>query len=151
MSYIQGLLKAGKFSKLKARAAAGTTDQTSDAAIDMAGFDSVCVFASTGDATSGTVIELQVFGVATSAVTGGTELTDGTAVQTSTSATDADNKLLIVDIPRWDETLRYMYATFVIDTQNCESDGLYCIQYNAKDVPVTQGSSVSASGTVIAG
>jgi len=122
------------------------TDQTPAAALDMAGFDSVLVIASTGDATNGTVLELQIFGVTTDAVTGGTEITDGTAGATSASATDADDKLLIVDVHNWPAGYRYMYPTFVIDTQNCESDGIYAIQYNARDIPTTQGSTVLASG-----
>ena len=151
MSYIASLLKAGKFTKLKGRAAAGTTDQTPAAALDMQGFDSILYFASTGDATNGTVLELKVYGVTTSAVTGGTEITSSTTTQTSASATDADDKLLIADIARWNPAYRYTYCTWVIDTQNCESDGLDAIQYNARDLPVTQPASVSASGIVVAG
>jgi hypothetical protein len=150
MSYIASLLKAGKFSKLEARAAAGTTDLTSDV-LDMAGFDSVLFIASSGDATSGTVIEMQVFGNTANSGSGGTEVTDGTAAQTSTTGTDADNKLLIADIVRWNPAYRYAYGVFAIDTQNCEADGIYSIQYNARDLPVTQPASVGASGVVVAG
>lgn len=149
MSYIASLLKAGSFSKIEARAAAGTSDLTSDV-LDMAGFDSICIFASTGDATSGTVLELRVYGNTTNSDSGGTEVTSSTATQTSVSGTDADNKLLIVDVVRWNPTYRYVYAIFDPDTQNCECDGIYAIRYNARDLPVTQGSTVSASGIVIA-
>lgn len=148
---IQSLVKNAKFSKLKARAAAGTTDQTPAAAVDMAGFDSVAFIFSTGDGTSGTVLELQVYKVATDAVTGGTEVTTDDVTYTSTSATDADNKLMIADVCRWDGNYRYAYCTAVIDTQNCESDGLYAIQYNAKDVPVTQPASVLDSAAIVDG
>lgn len=143
------LLKSCKITKMKGRAAAGTTDQTPAAALDMTGFDSVMIIASTGDGTSGTVLELKVYGVATSAVTGGTEITSSSCTYTSTSATDADDKLLIVDVHR--PAYRYIYCTLVIDTQNCESDGLYAIQYNARDLPVSQPSSVLASALVLAG
>lgn len=151
MSYIASLLKAGKVTYMLGAAAAGVVDQTPATPLDMTGYDSVAVLALTGDCTSGSVQELKVFGVATSAVTGGTEQTSSTATFTSASATDGDNKVLIVDVTRWNPTLRYMYPTWVIDTQNCVSNGILAIQYNAKDLPVTQSSSVIASGVVVAG
>ncbi len=133
------LLKNCKFYKLEPRAAAGTTDLVSDT-VDMAGFDSVLFFASTGDATSGTVLELQVFGNTADSVSSPTpvELTNDSAQWTATSSSDTDNALIIVDIPKWNATYRYGYATLVIDTQNCECDGIYAIQYNARDVAITQ-------------
>ena len=137
------LLKSCKFTKMKGRASASTTDQTPAAALDMTGYDSVCLIAALGDATSGSVLELQVFGVATNAVTGGTELTADSCQHTAASSSDSDDTLLIVDIHR--PGYRYIYPTLVIDTQNCESDGIYAIQYNARDLPVSQGSTVLAS------
>lgn len=141
------LLKDSKISKVEARAAAGTTDLVSDI-LDMSGFDSVMFIASTGDGTSGTVLELQVHGNTASSVSSPTpvELTSDSATYTSTTATDADNKLLIVDLHR--PAYRYVYATLVIDTQNCECDGIYAIQYNAKSVPVTADSDVIASALI---
>lgn len=139
------ILKDSKISKVEARAAAGTTDLESDI-LDMSGFDSVMFIASTGDATSGTVLELQVFGNTSSSTSGATEITANSAQFTSSSATDADNKLLVVDVHR--PAYRYVYAVFVIDTQNCEGDGIYAIQYNAKSVPVTADSDVIASALV---
>ncbi len=148
---LKSFLKDCKITKLKGRAAAGQTDQTPAAALDMAGFDSVAFFTSSGDNTSGSVQELQVFGVATNAVSGGTEITDNTAQFTSASSSDGDDKIILVDVTRWNPAYRYAYCTWVIDTQNCESDGLYSIQYNARDLPITQWTGVVASGVVVAG
>lgn len=138
------LLKDAKISKVEPRAAAGTDDLTTDV-LDMSGFDSVAFIAATGDGTSGTVLELQVFGNTASSTSSPTpvELTSNSAQYTSSTATDADNKLLIVDVHR--PNYRYVYAVLVIDTQNCECDGIYAIQYNAKSLPVTADSDVIAS------
>lgn len=147
---LKSFLKCGVLSKVEARAAAGTTDLVSDV-VDMAGFDSVAFFASTGDGTSGTVLELQVFKNTANSVSSPTpvEVTSDDVTYTSTSATDADNKLLCVDIPKWDTNYRYTYATLVIDTQNCECDGIYCYQYNSRDIPVTQNADMIASAIVL--
>lgn len=135
------LLKDAKWTKIEPRASAGTSDLTSDV-LDMTGYDSICFVASTGDATSGTVLELQIWGNTANSVSSPTpvELTADQVIYTSTSTTDADSKLLIVDVHK--PQYQYVFAILVIDTQNCECDGIYAVQYNAKNLPVTQSSSV---------
>lgn len=149
--FIKSLLKDAKITRVENAAAAGTTDLDSDV-LDMSGYDSVCFIALLGDATSGSVLELQVFGNTANSTSSPTpvEITTNDATYTA-GASDADNKIFVVDVPKWLGTYRYAFARLVIDTQNCAVDGILAIQYNAKELPVTQGSTVLDSAVVLAG
>lgn len=142
MSLSKSLLKNCLISRGKASASAGTTDQDTTV-YDMSNYESVMVIWLLGDATSGSVVELQVFGNTASSTSSPSpvELTADDATYTA-GASDADDKILIVDIPRWNPTYRYMFARGVIDTQNCVSAGFIVIGYNARTVPITQDSTV---------
>lgn len=135
------LSKDALFTVSAASSAAATTAVTSSAAHAMAGYTNALFAASTNDATSGTVLTLTVYGVATNTTSGGTSL--GSATYTSTGATDADDKLLIVDISK--VTYAYVYATLTRTTQNCVVGGIFLIQYNGLKHPVTQSTSVLAT------
>lgn len=144
----KSLLKSCLITRGKASAVAGTTDQDSTV-YDMSGYESVMVIWAVGDATSGSVLELQVFGNTASSTSSPSpvEITADDATYTA-GASDADNKLFIVDIPRWNPTYRYMFARGLIDTQNCVSDAIIVICYNARTVPVTQDSTVIDSAVL---
>jgi hypothetical protein len=131
------LFKDAKITKVNNAAAAGTTDQDSDR-VDMTGFDSVAFVWSIGDVTSGSVLQAIAKSNVADSTSGSTTEKSGTSI--TAGASDYDNKLLIVDLHK--PTLRYAYSTLVIDTQNAVVNGCYAIQYNAKSVPVTQGSTV---------
>lgn len=144
------LLKDCLITRVGNSAVAGTTDQDGTV-LDMSGYDSVMFIAAVGDVTSGSVLELQVFGNTASSTSSPTPVemtddnTDGTA-----GASDYDNKLFIVDISRWDHAYRYCFPRLRIDTQNAVTDGLIAIQYNSRSVPVTQGSTVIQSALLSA-
>lgn len=140
------LLKNTKITRVGNAAAAGTTDQDSTV-LDMSGYDSVMFVAFLGDATSGSVLELQVFGNTASSTSSPTpvELTADDVTYTA-GASDADNKIFVADVHR--PAYRYVFARLVIDTQNCVTDALFAIQYNARSVPVTQGSTVLDSALI---
>lgn len=145
---LASLLKNGKITRVKNAVTAGTTDQDSDV-LDMAGFDSICFISLLGDITSGSVLELQVFGNTANSTSSPTPVeqtnddTDATA-----GASDYDNKLLIVDCQRWNPNYRYAFARQKRGTQNAVLDGMIAIQYNARDIPTTQGSTVGQSAVV---
>lgn len=143
------LLKNCAFEYIGIEAVAGTSTLTSDYAVDTQGYDGVVIIALTGAATSGTVPLLTVLGVATNVVTGGTAITGATATYTSLSATDADNKMLIVDVYR--PTARYVYCTLARATQNVVCNGIIAIKYNGREAPVTQSASHVIASTSVVG
>ena len=131
------MLKDCKITRVSNAAVAGTTDIESSR-VDMTGFDSVMFVALLGDVTSGSVLTLTAKSNAADSTTSSTSEKAGTVI--TAGASDYDNKLLIVDLHK--PTLRYAYCTLLIDTQNAVVDGIIAIQYNAKNHPVTQGSTV---------
>ena len=137
---ILSILKDCLITRVKNSASAGTTDQDSTV-LDMSGYDGVLFAWLLGDATSGSVLELQVFGNTASSTSSPTpvELTVDDVTYTA-GASDADNKVMVVDCIR--PAYRYVFARGVIDTQNCVSDGMLAIQYRARNRPVTQGSTL---------
>lgn len=144
---MNNFLKNCKVSRVENAATAGVDDLTTDV-LDMSGFDSVAFIAILGDVTSGSAIELQVFGNTANSDSSPTpvELTADN-VKFTAGASDADNKLLIVDVHR--PSYRYVFGKLVIDTQNAVVDGIIAVQYNAKSLPVTQPSSVFSSAFLI--
>lgn len=134
------LIKDAKFVVVEAAAVAGTTTITTDV-VDMAGFDSVAFVAHLGDVTATSALALTVFSNDTNDTTTPTE-TEAAASFTA-GASDADNKLMIVDVtcPRQ----RYVYATLERGTANAVVNGIIAILYNAHNKPVTQPASVLAS------
>lgn len=58
-------------------------------------------------------------------------------------ASDADNKVLVVDV--FDPALRYVFASLTRTTANAVVDGIIAIQYTAGLRPTTQDASVLAS------
>ncbi len=131
------LPKDAKITKVANYAAASTTDVDS-ARVDMTGFDTVTFIAAVGDCVSGCVLSLTVKSNAADSTSNSTTEKAGTTVTAGTS--DCDNSLLINTVHK--PTLRYAYATLAIDTQTAVFENIIAIQYNAKSVPVTQGSLV---------
>lgn len=140
---MKSLLKDCLFTKAANAAAAGTTD-VDTTVFDMSGYDAILFIANVGDVTSGSVLELQVFGNTASSTSSPTpvELTADSATITA-GASDADNTIFIVDVLK--PSYRYVFARLVIDTQNAVTNGIYAIQYHARSVPITQGATVIRS------
>ena len=130
-------VKDVKITRVSAGATAAFTDVESDR-VDMTGFDSVLFVCALGAVTSGGVVQLVAKSNAADSASNSTTEKSGTSITTSSG--DYDNKLLIVDLHR--PTLRYAYVTVVRDTQNAAINYILAIQYNAKNVPITQGSTV---------
>jgi hypothetical protein len=143
---LKSLLKDTKITRVENAAAAGTTDLKSTV-LDMAGYENVCFVAILGDATSGSVLELKVYGNTADSDSSPTpvELTSDSCQYTA-GASDADNKMLIVDVVR--PAYRYVFSEICIDTQNCALDAVLAVQYNGDELPITQGSTVLASALI---
>ena len=131
------LLKDASWTVVENAAVAGTTDLTTDT-VDMQGFDSIMYIVKLGDVTSGSVITLTAYSNPTDSASAGT--TEKAASSITAGASDYDNKLILLDVHR--PSQRYMYAVLVIDTQNAVVDSIFAVRYNAKSVPITQGSTV---------
>lgn len=140
------LLKDCKITRIENSATAATSDLDSDV-LDMSGYDGVLFVAALGDVTSGSVLELQVFGNTADSTSSPTpvELTADDVTYTA-AASDADNKLMIADVIR--PAYRYVFARLKRGTQNAVVDGLFAIQYRSRSVPVTQGSTVLDSALI---
>jgi hypothetical protein len=141
------LLKDCKITRVLNSVTAGTSDQDGTV-LDMTGFDGVIFQAAVGDVTSGSILELQVFGNTANSTSSPTpvELTADSAGPVTAGASDYDSKLLVVDVIR--PAYRYVFPRLKRGTQNAVIDGIIAIQYRSRDVPVTQGSTVGASALI---
>ena len=104
-------------------------------------FDSVAFIALLGDVSNTSVLTLTVKSNPTSSDVGGTS--EGATAAYTATATDADNKLLIVDVHR--PTQRFVFASLTRTVADAVVDGIIAVQYNARDLPVSQPASVLAS------
>ena len=126
---------------------AGTSLVTSSASADSLGYDAARAVAVTSTATTGTVLTLNLYSVATNVQTGGT--LEASATFTSANGTDATLKSLIVDVIK--PTHRYLYATLSRATQNCVVDTILIELYRAKAVAVSQDATNIAITKAVAG
>lgn len=139
---IESLLKNSAFDKVLGNTAAGTGDTLNGDILDLAGFDSVCFVAVTGDVVNTAVGTLKAYCGDASNVSDGAYAT-ATATFTAT-ASSADDKLVILDVIRPGK--RYIRADFVRATANIPVESIIGIRYNAKTNPTTQPSDVVAVG-----
>ncbi len=126
---------------------AGTTTVTSSV-VDMTGYDACRFLCGTGDATSGTVLTLTAKSNSINATTG-SPTTEASSTVTSASATDCDEKILIVDVIK--PTHQYVFATLARATQNCVMNYIICELYRSKALPVTADATVVASTKALLG
>ncbi len=134
------LPKDAKITKVANYAAASTTDVDS-ARVDMTGYDSVTFLCAVGDVTSTAVIQaVAKSNPADSTSNSTTELT-GTAV--TADATSADNSIFAITVHKPQN--RYAYCTLKIDTANAVFENIIAVQYNAKNLPVTQPATTVAN------
>lgn len=140
------LLKDCNIVRVENAAAAAQTDLDSDV-LDMSGYDAVAFIAALGDVTATSALELQVYGNTASSTSSPTpvELTADSVTYTA-AASDADNKLMVVDVVR--PAYRYVFCRVKRGTANAVVDGVVAVQYHAREVPVTQGSTVLGSALV---
>lgn len=140
MSQILSLLKDCAIDYVEAAAAAGQTALTGDV-LDMQGWENVCFIAITGDVTATSVLTLSAYAHTANAASGAA-ITDASATYTA-AASDADSKLMIVDVRQPQK--RYVYPYLTRTTADAVISGIIAIRYNGEKLPVTQGSSVLVS------
>lgn len=141
--YRGSMLKRAKITRIKTSQTAAQTEIVSDV-LDMAGYDSVMFIAVLGDISDTCVLTLTIKGNTANSTSSPTPVavTDGSCTYTA-GASDADNKLMIVDVLR--PAKRYVFASLTRTTANAVVDGLIAIQYCSRSVDLTQGSTVIKS------
>jgi hypothetical protein len=126
-------------------AAAGTSLITGNT-IDTQGFLGIMCIAKVGDVTATCVPHLQAFEGDASNGSDATLLT-GTSALAAAGASNYDSKMMILDVRR--PLKRYITFKLVRGTANAVVDSLTGILYAPKDVPVTQGSDVIGSTSLL--
>lgn len=145
---IESILKNCGIEAALNNTAAGFGDTLSGDIIDLqsgGSFDSVCFVAKLGDVAATGVATLKAYAGNEAALGDGAYKT-ATATVTAT-ATSADNKLLILDVVRPGK--RYIRPDLVRATANIPVESIIAIKYNARAVPVTQGTDVIHSNTSV--
>lgn len=123
-------------------AAAGQTTLTTDV-VDMRGFDSIAFIAYLGDVSDTSVLTLTGKTNTANSVSSPTPTTLAQTVTYTAGATNADSKLLVLDLHRPRD--RYVFATLTRGTANAVVNGIIAVLYNASERPVTQHADVIAS------
>lgn len=136
------LLKNCKITVVEAAATAAQTELVTDV-LDMQGFDGVMFIAMTGDVTTSSVLTLTVKANSANSTSSPTPVTQKATDAFTAGATDADSKVLAVDL--YKPTLRYVFASLTRTAANAVVGGIIAIQYSAKDMPTTQDATVIAS------
>lgn len=136
------LSKDIKITVVEAAATAATTELVTDV-LDMEGYEGVMFVALTGDVTSGSVLTLTVKANSANSVSSPTPVTQKATTAFTAGASDADSKVLLVDV--YQPPLRYVFASLTRTTQNAVIGGIIAIQYGARAKPTSHDASVIAS------
>jgi hypothetical protein len=136
------LSKDIKVTVVEAAAAAAQTELVTDV-LDMSGYEGVMFIALTGDVTATSVLTLTVKGNSANSVSSPTPVTQKATGAFTAAASDADSKVLMVDV--YKPTLRYMFASLTRTTADAVVGGIIAIQYGANNKPTSQHASVIAS------
>lgn len=131
-----------KIIRVENASAAAQTEVVTDV-VDMQGFDSVAFVALLGDVTSGSVLTLTLKTNSANSVSSPTPVTTEVAATYTAGASDADNKMLVIDAHQPRD--RYVFASLTRTTANAVVDGIIAILYNAGERPVTIDATVLAS------
>ncbi len=142
---INNLLKGAKITRVaNAGAGAASATPTKGTIIDMAGFQSVMFIATMADVVAAADVKLRAAQSPTND-TNAMTLLQGFAGGVA-GAADMDNKLLVLDVVRPNE--RFIEAQIFHVDQNAPFSSIVAIQYDSKDAPVTQGSTVYDAETL---
>lgn len=136
------LSKSIKITVVEAAAGAATSELVSDV-LDMSGYDGVMFLALTGDVTASSVLTLTVKANSANSTSSPSPVTQKATTALTAGASDADSKLLMVDV--YKPTLRYVFASLTRADQNAIIGGVIAIQYGASVKPTTQDATVIAS------
>ena len=130
-----------KMTRVENSAVAGTGTLTSDV-IDGKGFDGVTFLAALGDVLVDAVITFQAQHGDQSDSSDAVNIAGSVVTHTAT-ASDADNKLLALEIAR--PTKRFLRVTLARTVANTVLDGIFAFQNNPAESPVVQDASVLAT------
>lgn len=126
-----------------ANAAAAAQTEVLSSVLDMQGYDGVMFIALLGDVTATSVLTLTAKGNTASSTSSPTPVTQVATAPFTAGASDADNKLLVVDV--FNPALRYVFASLTRTTANAVVDGIVAIQYTAEQRPTVADATVLAS------
>lgn len=142
---MNNLLRNVKITRIKVDGAgSASATPTKCDIIDMAGYESVMFFAAMGNVLTTAAVSLKVAGATTNS-SGAMALLAGSAGGTA-DATSFDDKIVALDVVK--PTYQYLECQIFHVTADAPFDGIFAIQYNGHSLPVTQGSTVAASGTI---
>lgn len=128
-----------KFICVENVAADGQSTLTTDV-VDTQGYDSIAFIVKTGDVTATSVITLTAKTNSANSTSSPTPVTLADTVTFTAGASDADDKLLILDLHK--PRQRYVFGVLTIGTANATIEGIFALLYNAHELPVTPDSSV---------
>ncbi len=137
---IQQLLEECRFVSSADDAAAGTSDVTPSARIDMQGWDGVLLIAKIGTIVATGTVDFTARSASTDVA--------GAKLSLTAALTDADDDtLMILDLRDPDER----YVDWIIErgTANSEVDAVIAIQYRGSSLPSVQGATVGASASAV--
>lgn len=141
------LLPEISVSRVSNAAAAAQTD-INGTAVDMQGWEGVTFVAALGDVTATSVLSMKAQQGAASNGSDGVDVTGSATNAFTAGASDADNKLLVVDVVN--PTSRYVRPVLSRGTANAVVDGIIAIRYRGRKVPATADSTVLAQKAVAA-
>lgn len=141
------LLKNVKVSYSKALVANANNTDDNSAILDMAGYDGVMFICTITDCVAAGVATLTIEGNDANADAGMAAITGAVATATSGANDDLNGHVLIVDV--YKPQKRYIQGVRTSATQNIAFGDMVAIQYQGKERPVVQGSTVSASTQVV--
>jgi len=134
--------------RVKNAVVAGTSDQDTSV-VDMAGYDACRFIWLLGDVTTSSVLQAEGFSNSASSTSSPSPVEEAETEAFTAGASDADNKLLIVDM--FKPTGRYVFSRLNRADQNAVIDGCICELYRTRSQPQTADSSVLAQVKDVAG
>lgn len=138
---LKNMLKDCAIDRVSNSASAATTAINSSR-VDMSGYDGVCFVVLLGDVTDTSVVTATGYRNSADSTSGATST--GVSATYTCGASDADNKILVVDVQNPQQ--QYAYCNLTRTTANAVVDGIIAIRYHGTKSPITQGSTVLASG-----
>lgn len=135
------LSKHVKITVVEAAAGAAQTELVTDI-LDMQGYEGVMFIAMTGDVTVDSVLTLTVKANSANSVSTPTPITQKATTAHTATATDADSKVLMVDL--YKPTLRYVFGSLTRTAANAVIGGIIAIQYTSRIKPTANDATVIA-------
>lgn len=143
---IPSIVKDIKFTVVNTGATAETT-AVDTSYVDMSGFDSVAFLTYVDDTTTNSVITSTIKMNTVTSSTTAASTTGASATYTAASTTTDDDKVVVADCIK--PTQRYVYAALTRTAATTTFGPTIALQYNAHAVPVTQPTTVGASGIAV--